>query len=276
MEITFYGVRGTVPVPGATTNEYGGNTSCIHVRTKKGFDIVLDAGTGICNLAKRLMGTALGKGKGEIALLLSHTHWDHIQGFPFFIPVFIPGNTVRVFGRQDTAVELKSLLDGQLNAIYSPIYGMSNLSASIPVTEIDDEPFALDGVHVASRGMPHGPNRSTAYRIDEEGHSVVYMTDLEHVDGKFSDESLRMAEGVHLLIHETYFTPEDYETAHGRGHSSMDTAVRFAREAGARQLVMFHYHPDYDDDHVRNLYERFRSQDGLAVIAAQEGLKLVL
>jgi ribonuclease BN (tRNA processing enzyme) len=124
--------------------------------------------------------------------------------------------------------------------------------------------------------MPHGRNKSSAYRIDEEGRSVVYMTDIEHKDGKFNDEALRMAEGVHTLIHDTQFTPEDYAASKGSGHSSMETAVAFAREAGVRQLVMFHYHPDYDDDQIRNLYERFKDQDGLTVIAAQEGLKLVL
>lgn len=276
MEITFYGVRGTVPVPGLTTNEFGGNTPCIHVKTRKGYDLVLDAGTGICGLARRLMGTPLGKGQGEIAMLLSHTHWDHIQGFPFFIPAFIPGNKVKVYGRPHTTQELRNVLDGQLNSIYSPIYSMANLGASIKIQELDDEPFAIDGVHVAAREVPHGRNTSSAYRIDEDGHSVVYMTDIEHRDGQFDEEILRMAEGVHLLIHDTHFTPEDYTSAKGCGHSSMETAVAFARQAGVRQLVMFHYHPDYDDEQIRGLYERFKNQDGLSIIASQEGLKLVL
>ena len=98
MEITFYGVRGSVAVPGPGTNEYGGNTPCIHVQSKKGYEIVLDAGTGICNLARKFLATPLGKGQGEVAMLLSHTHLDHIQGFPFFIPAFIPGNKIKIFG----------------------------------------------------------------------------------------------------------------------------------------------------------------------------------
>jgi phosphoribosyl 1,2-cyclic phosphodiesterase len=276
MEITFYGVRGTVPVPGTTTNEFGGNTSCVHVRTKKGYDVILDSGTGICSLARKLMPTPLGKGKGEASILLSHTHWDHIQGFPFFIPVFIPGNTIRIFGRHPASAKLEEVLDGQLNKVYSPICSLSNLSASIEIHEIDDRPFALDGVSVTGGEIPHGKLTSTAFRIEEEGKTLVYMTDVEHADGRFDPDVLELARDSHILIHDSQYMPEDYESARGRGHSSVAGAVAFAREAKVRQLVTFHYSPDYDDNTVRRMYENFKRQPDLTVIAAQEGLKLVL
>ncbi len=274
MEITFYGVRGSVPVPGAGTNEYGGNTPCIHVKSKKGYDIVLDSGTGICSLARKFLATPLGKGQGEVAMLLSHTHLDHIQGFPFFIPAFIPGNKIKIFGGRPPKAALKAVLDGQLNASYSPIFGLSNFAASLTIEEVTDDPFVLDGVKVSSDVMPHTTMASVAYRLNEDGKSLVYMTDIEHYNGDLSDNALALAEDADILVHDTYFSPEDY--AKGRGHSSVDMAVELARKARVKQLVMFHYSPDYTDDAIRKLYDRFKDQSDLTVIASREELKLVL
>lgn len=274
MEITFYGVRGSVPVPGPGTNEYGGNTPCIHVKSKKGYDIVLDSGTGICNLARKFMATPLGKGQGEVAMLLSHTHLDHIQGFPFFIPAFVPGNKIKIFGGHPPKADLKTVLDGQLNASYSPIFALSNFAASLMIQEVTDEPFELDGVKISSDVMPHTTMASVAYRLDEEGKSFVYMTDIEHYNGDLSDNALALAEDADILVHDTHFSPEDYTK--GRGHSSLDMAVELARKARVKQLVMFHYSPDYADDAIRKLYDRFKDQSDLTLIAAREELKLVL
>ena len=276
MEITFYGVRGTVAVPGPETNEFGGNTPCVHIKTKKGYDIVLDAGTGICGLSRKLLGSPLGKGQGEISILLSHTHLDHIQGFPFFIPAFIPGNRIRVYGGPVASSNLKDILEGQLHATFSPICGLSNFSASIDITELDSQPLAIDGTIVSHGAMPHRGMDTTAYRIEEDGKAMVYMTDVEHKDGQFSDTALRLVKDAHILIHDVYFDADDYVHASGSGHSSIESAIALATKAGVKKLVLFHYSPDYSDDKIRTMIQRYADQPDLTIIPAQEGIKLVL
>jgi phosphoribosyl 1,2-cyclic phosphodiesterase len=276
MEITFYGVRGTVAVPGPETNEFGGNTPCVHIKTKKGYDIVLDAGTGICGLSRKLLATPLGKGQGEISILLSHTHLDHIQGFPFFIPAFIPGNKIRVYGGRVASSSLKSVLEGQLHATFSPICGLANFSASIEITELDSQPVAVDGTTVSYCRMPHRGMDTTAYRIEEDGKALVYMTDVEHQDGQFSEAALRLTKEAHILIHDVYFDTADYAEVRGSGHSSIESAIDLARKAGVKKLVLFHYSPEYTDDKISAMIQRYNDQPDLTIIPAQEGIKLVL
>lgn len=276
MEITFYGVRGTVAVPGPETNEFGGNTPCVHVKTKKGYDIVFDAGTGICGLSRKLLATPLGKGQGDLSILLSHTHLDHIQGFPFFIPAFIPGNKIRVYGGRVASSSLKNVLEGQLHATFSPICGLANFSASIDITELNSQPVAIDGAVVSHCTMPHRGMDTTAYRIEEEGKAMVYMTDVEHQDGQFSEASLRLVKDAHILIHDVYYNAEDYANAKGSGHSSIESAIALAKKTGVKKLVLFHYSPDYSDDKIRDMLQRYDDQPDLTIIPAQEGIKLVL
>ncbi|MCB0834785.1 MAG: hypothetical protein KDC45_15050, partial [Bacteroidetes bacterium] len=259
MEITFYGVRGTVAIPGESTNEFGGNTSCVHVKTAKGYDIVLDAGTGICGLARKLLGTPLGKGQGELAIMLSHTHLDHIQGFPFFIPVFIPGNKIRVFGGHNPNKSLRDILDGQVLAPYSPIYSLSNFAANLDIQELEPSTqLQLDGVLVHHKELPHKAMPSIGYRIEEGGKSLVYMTDIEYEGGVISDAALELAKEANILIHDTQYGPEDYESSKHEGHSSITSAIELAEKANAKNLVMFHYAPDYNDAKIKSLYDRFK------------------
>lgn len=276
MEITFYGVRGSVAVPGPDTNEYGGNTPCVHLKTKHGYHIIVDAGTGICGLSRQLLATPLGKGQGEISILLSHTHLDHIQGFPFFIPVFIPGNKIHVYGSNPQQSDLKTVLEGQLQASFSPIYALSNFGASLNIQELSSNPLSIDSATVTHGVMPHRGMDSTAYRIEEDGKSLVYMTDVEHKDGRISDKALQLAQEANILIHDTHYTAEDYVNAAGSGHSSIESAIELAKQAHVKQLVMFHYSPDYNDDAIRAMYHRYNEQSGFTLIPAQEGLKLIL
>ena len=276
MEITFYGVRGTVAVPGPDTNEFGGNTPCVHVRTKKGYDLILDAGTGICGLARKLLGTPLGKGQGETSILLSHTHLDHIQGFPFFIPAFIPGNKIRVYGGKSSSENLQQILEGQLHSTFSPICSMSNFSADIQIKELSASDLNIDGVTITYQSLPHRGINSTAYRIEEEGKSLVYMTDVEYPDGNFSEDVMPFVNEAHILIHEAHFDEEDRSLADGSGHSSIKNAIELARKAKVKKLVLFHYSPEYSDDKIRDMVHKYNNVSDLMIVPSQEGLKLVL
>src|SRR5262249_6407000 len=137
MEVVFWGVRGSVPAPGPETNRYGGNTSCVELRTAGGDLVILDAGTGIIPLGRKLMAGEHGRGAGEAAVFLSHAHWDHIQGFPFFGPVFVPGNRVTIYGPGRSSPMLEGILEGQMNPHYSPLHTMRNLGAAIDVKAVD-------------------------------------------------------------------------------------------------------------------------------------------
>src|SRR5215470_12005309 len=136
MELTFWGVRGSIPAPGPETNRYGGNTSCVSVRTAGGHLIIIDMGTGGIGLGRSLMATEFGQGKGHATVLFSHTHWDHIQGFPFFPPVFVPGNRFDIYGAARSSAMLEGILEGQMNPHFSPIYTIKNLGATISILAV--------------------------------------------------------------------------------------------------------------------------------------------
>jgi phosphoribosyl 1,2-cyclic phosphodiesterase len=274
MEITFYGVRSSVAVPGPETNEFGGNTPCLHVRSAKGYDIVIDAGTGICNLARHFLTTPLGRGQGEVTLLLSHTYLDHIQGFPFFIPAFIPGNRIKVYGGRTPKTDLRTVLNAQLNASYSPIFELSNFASTLMIEEVEKSSFLVDGIAVATDTMPHAAAPSVAYRMEENGRSFVYMIDIEHTKDALSANALALAKDADVLVHDAFFSPED--SKEGCGHSSIDTAIALAKKANVKTLVLSHYSPDYNDSQLNALYDRFKQEPGLKIIAAREGLKLTL
>lgn len=271
MEITLYGVRGSTPVPGPSTNEFGGNTSCVLLTTSDGRHLVFDAGTGICNLAKKMMTTPLGKGQGSISIFLSHTHWDHIQGIPFFVPIFIPGNRISIYGCGRPGVSLADALEGQVATVYSPICSMSNFPATVEIHELTGD--TVEGAPVKWSSMPHGGIHTQVYRVEEGAKSFVYMTDVEYPNG-IPDEAIAFARDASVLIHDTHFRKSDYQP--GSGHSSVETAVELARRANVRKLVLYHYHPDYDDADLAILYEECKNQEGLVVIAGQEGLKLLI
>ena len=284
MELTFWGVRGSVPAPGADMNRYGGNTSCVELRTQGGDLFILDSGTGVIPLGRKLMTTPFCKGGGEADIFLSHAHWDHIQGFPFFPPIFVPGNRFTIHGPARSSGMLEGILEGQMNPHFSPLYTMKNLGASIDLVAVIPDGPGLEcrGVSVTGRMNPHGPTEAMAYRFEENGRSLVYASDAGYPESGPSPEVRELYRGADVLIHDCTYTPEDRAERINRGFSSIAEATRAAAEAQVKTLVMFHYDQDYTDEMVDALQQRARRMldeaggKQIQLVAAREGLQLAI
>ncbi len=285
IEICFWGVRGSVPAPGAEMNRYGGNTSCVELRLGNEL-VIVDAGTGIIPLGRELLKGPFGSGGGTARLFLSHAHWDHIQGFPFFGPVFIPGNHFELYGPGHSSTLMEGILEGQMNPHFSPLYTIKNLGATIDLHGVEGARVIQIGdqghVTVSSCANPHGPTTALAYRFEVSGKSVVYASDVGYGPAGPSPEAARLYAGAHTLIHDCTYSPEDRKARMQRGFASTEDAARAAIQAQVTRLVMFHYDQDYNDDVVDALAERTRrflddnGGEKIALTPAREGLRLTI
>jgi phosphoribosyl 1,2-cyclic phosphodiesterase len=283
MEVTFWGVRGSIPAPGPGTVRYGGNTACVSVRTSAGALLILDCGTGARNLGLALLGDGaaatdrFATGGGEAAILLSHTHWDHIQGFPFFGPLYIGGNTFRIYGPAESSALLEGILEGQMAPQYFPVQTLKNMGAGIEIVAMPaGAPRDILGCQVTAAINPHGRAGAMAFRIEEGGRSVVYAGDAGYAPSGPSAEALNLYAGADLLIHDSTYTPEDRARYPHRGLSSVSEAVHAAASAHVAKLALFHYDQDYTDTDVDLLVERARQEIAatgapIQLVAAVEG-----
>ena len=288
--ITFWGTRGSIPTPGPDTVRYGGNTPCVAVEeigAAAARFVVLDAGTGIRALGRELV-RRHGGGPLNVDLLLSHTHWDHIQGLPFFVPFFGRGNCVRIWGARQGDVDLEVILRQQMHPVVFPV-PLDELAAELTVGHVGAEAFEIDGFAVQTLRLRH-PGTTLAYRLTPAGGgaSMAYVTDNELGRGgdygepkSWRSDFVRFLQGVDVLIHDAMFTPEELEHHRGWGHSSYQEAVLLAAEARVRRLVLFHHRPERDDAAMDALVSAARAaaeQGGvpLEVLAATEGLQLTL
>jgi phosphoribosyl 1,2-cyclic phosphodiesterase len=283
MKIRFWGVRGSIPAPGPETNRYGGNTSCVSVRTSSGGLIILDLGTGLMHLGNSLLASEFSRGQGEAAILLSHTHWDHIQGLGFFPPVFIAGNRFRLWGPGDSSAKLEEILEGQMDPNFSPLQTLKNFSANFEVRATPlGAAFEVAGATVTARQHAHGHTAALSFRIEDAGQVFVYATDVGYPEGELDQGAVDHYRGADVLLHDTTYSAADQATRRNRGSSSFDEAAAIAIAAGVRCLVPFHYDQDYGDDEVDALVAACRrtlDAGGGAAIelrAACEGDELTL
>ncbi len=271
--IRFWGVRGSIASPGEATAGVGGNTSSVEVRCGQ-TRLVLDAGTGL----RRLGETMMREWPVQTTLLLSHLHWDHIQGLPFFLPAYVPGSEIAVIGPRTAEMTLEEALSHQMRAPVFPVR-LSELPATLGYRHVQSGERIFVGPAAVRAVRLNHPGGVLAYRVDHAGRSVVYATDTEHYS--CVDPALRdLARDADVLIYDAQYTPDEYAGRVGRskvgwGHSTWEAAVEVARAAGVRRLVLFHHDPQRTDDGVAEIEERARERFADA-IAAREGLTLEL
>ena len=278
MRIRFWGVRGSIPAPGPETNRYGGNTACVSVHTANGGLVIIDMGTGLMHLGNTLMGQAFGKGQGKATILLSHTHWDHIQGLGFFPPVFIGGNQFTVWGPGRSSDRLEAILEGQMDPNFSPLQTLKNLSATFEVRAAPfGETFEAEGTTVTAHEHPHGATTALAFRMEEAGRVFVYASDVGYPESGPTPDAIAHYQGAHTLLHDSTYRPADQETRRNRGFSSYEDACTAAIAAQVKRLVTFHYDQDYTDDDVDQIVgecQRICAPHGIEVVPAREGDEL--
>jgi phosphoribosyl 1,2-cyclic phosphodiesterase len=267
MKIRFWGVRGSIPAPGPDTIRYGGNTACVSVHARSGGLVIIDMGTGLMALGNALMAGPFGAGRGAATILLSHTHWDHIQGLGFFAPVFVAGNSFTVWGPGGSSEVLEDILEGQMDPNFSPLQTLKNFSARFDVQAIElGVPRFAAGLTITAREHPHGATTALAFRITEPGEpgtpdrTFVYASDVgQPLDAGHAGHAgpdpaaIAFYRGADVLLHDATYRPADQATRRNRGFSSYEDAADAAVAAGARRLVTFHYDQDYTDDDVDDL-----------------------
>ncbi|HSD65375.1 MAG TPA: MBL fold metallo-hydrolase [Vicinamibacteria bacterium] len=255
LTVRFWGVRGSIACPSPAYVGFGGNTSCVEIRVGARI-LILDAGTGIRPLGKLLRS----EGVREADVLFSHTHWDHVNGFPFFAPAFEPDHAFRVFA-------------GHMHEPMFPV-PLDVMKARLSFTDFRAGE-ALDlggGVRARTAPLNH-PNGATAYRIEHSGRSVCYVTDTEHVPGRPDENVLGLIAGADLVIYDSTYTDEEFPARAGWGHSTWQEGLRLVRRAGARRLVVFHHDPDHEDDAMAEIERRLASESDGGLVA-REGLRL--
>lgn len=254
IDVSFWGVRGTLPVPGLDTVRYGGNTSCVTLEFARGELFIFDAGTGIKPLSNWLMG--LGQKKIEAKIFLSHPHWDHINALPFFTPLYIQGNIFEVFGPRHGDITIHELISAQMDGVYFPIT-IQEFASSVTFRDLHEETLDLNGIVIKTM-LLHHPGQCLGYRIEYKGRSICYITDNElylesdeeHFDPFYVKRLVRFIEGTDLLITDTTYTDEEYASKVGWGHSSVSQVVDLAHQANVKNLYLFHHDPDQKDNDI--------------------------
>lgn len=299
MYLTFWGVRGSYPVPGTATVRYGGHTSCVEVRSDQGHCLAVDAGTGLRGLGKKL---AMEEGRRDgstFNLILSHVHWDHIQGLPFFEPAYVGGNEIIVHAPRAAAEELRQVIGGITRQEFFPV-DLDTVPADFEFREVSPgASFEVADFKITPIGLNH-PFGAVGYRIDADSTSVAYVSDTAPFDRMLHKQHFTAApeeptdadrtvlndmraalvkalSGVDTVIYDTHFTSEEYEKFPHWGHSTPEHALQICQEAGVEKLVLYHHAPAHDDDMMDRIGDEFRERGaevGIVVVAAKEKMTL--
>jgi diguanylate cyclase (GGDEF)-like protein len=284
MRVRFWGTRGSIPTPGNRTAIYGGNTSCVEIQTSDGTTLVLDCGTGIRMLGLDMLQRST---PHRIHLLIGHTHWDHIQGFPFFTPAFLPGTELNIYGSSAFQRSLEDSLSGQMQYSYFPVK-LQDLASRLHYTELEEGFFRIGEVLVETQYLNHTAP-TIAYRFSCDGATVAYVTDHEpfwnprgpefHHPG--DQRHIEFLRGADLVVHDAQYTSEEYKTKLGWGHSPTDYVTDVAIAAGVGRIALFHHDPTHDDEVIKRIETEQRARAATAgslldVFAAAEGMDIAV
>jgi len=275
MEIIYWGTRGSIPSPGRDTVVYGGNTPCVEVRLKDKTEIIIDAGSGIRKLGDKLLKEKI----KEIHLFITHSHWDHIQGFPFFVPAYIKGYKIHIYGASPTFGRLIKVLSGQMKFLYFPVE-FHNLASAIDYRKINKGGIDIGGIHITVIRTNH-PLETHAFKFQEGNKTFVFMTDNELDSQDIATipikEHLKFVEGADILVHDAQYLKKEIPLHKNWGHSSWESAVAFANKAGVKNLYLFHHDPNRTDKEINLIVKKAKERSKKTkVFGAKEGKSLIL
>lgn len=287
MILRFWGTRGSIPVPGKNTIKYGGNTPCVEIRTDDNHLIILDAGSGIRELGKSIIESEF---NNNIDIFISHYHWDHIQGIPFFPPLYQKDYNITFYGQTSNGIEIETLLNSQMDRNFFPIE-ISEIRNDLKFCKIIDNGSYPIGSSTVRTFRANHSSPTLTFKVDQNGKNIVYMTDNElnfQIDGdknKFDDlktefkDLIEFCRGTEYLIHDAMYDQNLIEKKKGWGHSSNISVVYFSIIAEVKNLILFHYNPDYSDEKIKFMLEEtselLKNQNsGIKCIAAEEGLTI--
>jgi len=265
MKIKFWGVRGSIPVSGKEYIKYGGATTCVEIYTKNGETVIIDAGSGIRKLGLDL----INKGVKKINLIFTHSHWDHILGFPFFKPIYFKNREINMFGCPFAQESVKNMISG---IMAPPRFPVKFEDAKAKMTFFGDceKKFNIGELNIAPIVLSH-PNQGIGYRFSEGGKSFVFLTDNElgfqHPGGLLSDDYAKFSASADLLVHDAEYKDEEYNSVKSWGHSTYRQAFKMAAVAGVKSLGLFHHNQERTDDEVDEIVSACR------VLACQNGVK---
>jgi phosphoribosyl 1,2-cyclic phosphodiesterase len=282
VSLRFWGTRGSIPSPGPATAHYGGNTSCLELRFGEGKRLIFDAGSGLRSLGQSLV--SAGEGLDE-TVFLSHFHWDHIQGFPFFAPLYRASTNLQVVGPAQQSVDVRSLFAGQMGPVYFPV-PFNALSATIAFHHLNEGAWEGDGYRVRAMRVRH-PSYTVGYRAEVEGVVITYVPDNELVGGNYDvpgdwqDRFDDFVRGSDVLVHDSMYTNKEYRQREGWGHSTFEQTLSLARRTKVPRLFFFHHSPERTDTELATILQEARdvmrrSGCALRVDAADEGEEIVL
>jgi len=250
--LEYWGVHGTVPVPGPTTTRYGGNTSCVSLELADGRVLVFDAGSGIRNLGNSLASRG---GSLSAAVLISHPHWDHLNSIPFFTPLFVPGNQITIYGARQRDLTIRQLIEAQMDGVFFPITP-GRFGSSLEFRDIREETLEIFGATVKTMHLSH-PGACLGYRVELNGRAYCYVTDNElfldgdsRQDPHYLDQLTEFCRGAEVLTTDTTYFDDEYPKYVSWGHSCISEVAKLAAAAEVKQLHLFHHDPSHDDDAV--------------------------
>jgi phosphoribosyl 1,2-cyclic phosphodiesterase len=280
MNIKIWGCRGSIPSPGCDTSVYGGNTTCVEVRLEDETLLVIDAGTGM-----RCLGNAIVKAGGpkKIHLLLTHAHWDHLQGFPFFVPAYMVGYNIVVRGGPRVQKSLEAFLAHQMDPPYFPV-PFRDLKASFDFQKENGQSMTIGDTRILPIALKH-PNGGYGYKFLENGKTFVFLTDNEigfdHPGGLADGEYIELCRDADLLLHDGQYTPQEYETTRGWGHSTFQAVTDLAIAAEVKRLGIFHHDPRHLDQELDRYIEEcrqriWRNKSRVECFGTKEGMEIHL